>query len=341
MPNVGLPGGGDVPSRPTPWPCRDRRPGSRWFATNARSGAASSSLRRAGLRDEHADVLDAARHLGVELAAVLHERRRRFAHVVPRVLLEDRVLARQPALAEALREVARVQADEMVRGRRGSGGRRGSASLPPPRHRDNASQATPSQSRPVWIVMAGILSRDPGARDSGLGARLDAGPARPLDCRRGRIRSRAGPHRGASHDASGTFIARSSPCIRGLSRSSRCSSRLPSGARLRRPAKPAAKGAAAAPQRVTSTDPALRLKGFDAHQAMKQAVALQGPEVAVPRPEERQRPVASTSPSSRPRGKHYTIYVADGDAAASGRPRTRRPPGSRCSSRGPRRRSAT
>jgi len=36
-------------------------------------------------------------------------------------------------------------------------------------------------------------------------------------------------------------------------------------------AKPAAKGMAAAPQRVTSTDPALRLKAFDQHQAMKQA----------------------------------------------------------------------
>ncbi|MGE5198472.1 MAG: hypothetical protein ACM3H9_02445, partial [Rhodospirillaceae bacterium] len=36
-------------------------------------------------------------------------------------------------------------------------------------------------------------------------------------------------------------------------------------------AKPAAKGAVPAPQRITSTDPALRLRGSEQHEAMKPA----------------------------------------------------------------------
>ena len=73
--------------------------------------------------------------------------------------------------------------------------------------------------------------------------------------------------------------------------------------------KPAPKGAAAAPQRITSTDPALRLKGFEAHQAMKPkspfkdlAWQFLGPTNVSGR--------SLDIAVAAPRGKHYTIFVA-------------------------------
>ncbi|MCK7491541.1 MAG: hypothetical protein MZW92_07475 [Comamonadaceae bacterium] len=86
--------------------------------------------------------------------------------------------------------------------------------------------------------------------------------------------------------------------------------------------------------------PQVRLKWFDQHQAHDAGLALQGPDVAVPRAEEHQRPRPSTSPSSR-RAARPTRSTSPPRRAACGRPRTRRRPGSRCSSRGRRRRSAT
>ena len=77
-------------------------------------------------------------------------------------------------------------------------------------------------------------------------------------------------------------------------------------------AKPAAKGAAAAPPRVTSTDPALRLKGFDQHQAMKQASPFKDLKWQFLGPKNisgRSIDIAVVAP----RGKNYTIYVADRD----------------------------
>ena len=74
-------------------------------------------------------------------------------------------------------------------------------------------------------------------------------------------------------------------------------------------ARPAAKSAAAAPQRVTSTDPALRLKGFEAHQAMKQASPFKDLRWQFLGP----RNISGRSIDvavAAPRGKTYTIYVA-------------------------------
>ena len=74
-------------------------------------------------------------------------------------------------------------------------------------------------------------------------------------------------------------------------------------------AKPAAKGAAAAPQRVTSTDPALRLKAFDQHQAMKQASPFKDLKWQFLGPKNvsgRSLDIAVAAP----RGKNYTMYVA-------------------------------
>jgi photosystem II stability/assembly factor-like uncharacterized protein len=74
-------------------------------------------------------------------------------------------------------------------------------------------------------------------------------------------------------------------------------------------ARPAAKSAAAAPRRVTSTDPALRLKGFEAHQAMKQASPFKDLKWQFLGPKNisgRSIDVAVASP----RGRTYTIYVA-------------------------------
>ena len=74
-------------------------------------------------------------------------------------------------------------------------------------------------------------------------------------------------------------------------------------------AKPAAKGAAAAPQRVTSTDPALRLKAFDEHQAMQQASPFKDLKWQFLGPKNvsgRSLDIAVAAP----RGKNYTMYVA-------------------------------
>jgi len=74
-------------------------------------------------------------------------------------------------------------------------------------------------------------------------------------------------------------------------------------------AKAAAKGTAAAPQRVTSTDPALRLKAFDQHQAMMQASPFKDLKWQFLGPKN----VSGRSIDlavAAPRGKNYTIYVA-------------------------------
>ena len=74
-------------------------------------------------------------------------------------------------------------------------------------------------------------------------------------------------------------------------------------------AKPAAKGMAAAPQRVTSTDPALRLKAFDQHQAMKQASPFKDLKWQFLGPKNvsgRSIDIAVVAP----RGRNYTMYVA-------------------------------
>jgi len=74
-------------------------------------------------------------------------------------------------------------------------------------------------------------------------------------------------------------------------------------------AKSAAKGAAAAPQRITSTDPAFRLKGFDQHQSMTQASpfkALKWQFLGPKNVSGRSIDIAVTAP----RGRNYTIYVA-------------------------------
>jgi len=74
-------------------------------------------------------------------------------------------------------------------------------------------------------------------------------------------------------------------------------------------ARPAARSAAGAPQRVTSTDPALRLKGFEAHQAMKQASPFKDLRWQFLGPKNisgRSIDVAVAAP----RGRTYTIYVA-------------------------------
>ena len=74
-------------------------------------------------------------------------------------------------------------------------------------------------------------------------------------------------------------------------------------------AKPAAKGAAAAPRRITSTDAAARLTGFERHQAMKQASPFKdltwqflGPKNVSGR--------SIDIAVAAPRGRTYTIYVA-------------------------------
>jgi len=73
--------------------------------------------------------------------------------------------------------------------------------------------------------------------------------------------------------------------------------------------KPAAKTASTAPSRVTSTDPALRLTGFERHQAMAQSSPFKdlkwqflGPKNVSGR--------ATDIAVASPRGKTYTIYVA-------------------------------
>jgi len=74
-------------------------------------------------------------------------------------------------------------------------------------------------------------------------------------------------------------------------------------------ARSAAKSAAAAPQRVTSTDPALRLKGFEAHQAMKQTSPFKDLRWQFLGP----RNISGRSIDvavAAPRGRTYTIYVA-------------------------------
>ncbi len=74
-------------------------------------------------------------------------------------------------------------------------------------------------------------------------------------------------------------------------------------------AKPAAKGTAATPQRVTSTDPALRLKGFEQHQSMKQASPFKDLKWQFLGPKNvsgRSIDIAVAAP----RGKNYTMYVA-------------------------------
>jgi photosystem II stability/assembly factor-like uncharacterized protein len=73
--------------------------------------------------------------------------------------------------------------------------------------------------------------------------------------------------------------------------------------------KPAANAAVPAPARITSTDPALRLKGFDAHQAMT---------LTSPFKDLAWQFLGPTNVSGRsldiavvgPRGKHYTIFAA-------------------------------
>ena len=74
-------------------------------------------------------------------------------------------------------------------------------------------------------------------------------------------------------------------------------------------ARSAAKSAAAAAQRVTSTDPALRLKGFEAHQAMKQTSPFKDLRWQFLGP----RNISGRSIDvavAAPRGRTYTIYVA-------------------------------
>ena len=74
-------------------------------------------------------------------------------------------------------------------------------------------------------------------------------------------------------------------------------------------AKPAAKAGTAAPQRITSTDPALRLKGFEQHQAMTQASPFKDLTWQFLGPKNisgRSIDVAVAAP----RGRSYTIYVA-------------------------------
>jgi photosystem II stability/assembly factor-like uncharacterized protein len=75
-------------------------------------------------------------------------------------------------------------------------------------------------------------------------------------------------------------------------------------------AKPPAKGTAVSqPTRVTSTDPALRLKGFDQHQAMKATSPFKDLKWQFLGPKNisgRTIDVAVIAP----RGKHYTIYAA-------------------------------
>ena len=74
-------------------------------------------------------------------------------------------------------------------------------------------------------------------------------------------------------------------------------------------AKPAARGTAAAPQHITSTDPALRMKGFDQHQSMKPASPFKDLKWQFLGPKNisgRSTDIAVAAP----RGKNYTIYVA-------------------------------
>ena len=84
----------------------------------------------------------------------------------------------------------------------------------------------------------------------------------------------------------------------------------------------------------SNTDPQLRLAGYDELVQDEGGFEVQGPEVAVPRPDQRQRPDAPTSPSSRPRARP-TRSTPPRLRAASGRPTTRARPGRRSSTRAP------